>query len=146
MKGGVLINFSGHQLSQEAVDFLSEHYEEIIQAAPIDFDFTDSIEEQLENSIINLCCSIDGARPVTIIPPGQSTLSILLMVYLHGIMGHFPAICYLELSDSGVYLPKVEFSINLNGVRSAGRRVRVKVFAPSGRVESEESCEHFHRT
>jgi hypothetical protein len=128
MKGGILINFSGHQLSRDAIDHLSNHYEEIVQAAPINFVFADSVEDQLENLVISLRCQIDGTKPVTIIPPGQSTLSILLITYLHGLMGHFPAICYLELSDSGVYLPKMEFSINSNHVRSAGRKFRAKVF------------------
>lgn len=129
MKNGILINFSGHALSRDAIDSLSEKYKEIIQAAPINFDFTDCVEEQLENLIISLGCQIDGTQPITIIPPGQSTLSILLVTYLHGLMGNFPAICYLELSDSGIYLPKMEFSINSNHVRSAGRKFRAKVFA-----------------
>jgi hypothetical protein len=129
MKNGILINFSGHALSQDAIDSLSEQYKEIIQAAPINFDFTDRVEEQLENLIVSLSCQIDGTQPITIIPPGQSTLSILLVTYLHGLMGNFPAICYLELSDSGIYLPKMEFSINSNHVRSAGRKFRAKVFA-----------------
>lgn len=129
MKNGILINFSGHALSQGAIDSLSEQYKQVVQAAPINFDFTDHVEQQLENLIISLGCPIDGTQPITIIPPGQSTLSILLVTYLHGLMGHFPGICYLELSDAGIYLPKMEFSINSNHVRSAGRKFRAKVFA-----------------
>lgn len=128
MKSGIIINFSGHPLSREAFLALSEHFEEVIQAAPISFDFTGSVERQLEDIVVGLRCKIDGTKSVTIIPPGQSTLSILLITYLHGLMGHFPAICYLELSDSGIYLPKIEFSINSNHVRSAGRNFRTRSF------------------
>lgn len=128
MKTGIIINFSGHPLSQEAIQFLSENYDEVVQAEPINFDFTHPVEEQLESLLISLPCTVDGTKPVTVIPPGQSTLSVLLITYLHGILGHFPAICYLELSDNGVYLPKVEFSINSNNLRTAGRKFRAKVF------------------
>lgn len=128
MKNGIIINFSGHPLSKDAMQFLSDHYEQVIQSEPVNFDFTNRAEEQLESLLIDLPCTIDGTKPVTVIPPGQSTLSILLITYLHGIMGHFPAICYLELSDHGVYLPKVEFSINSNNLRTAGRKFRTKVF------------------
>lgn len=129
MKSGLLINFSGHPLSPEALERFSRHYDEVVQARPITFDFSGPIEEQLEELVASLRCSIDGTRPITVIPPGQSTLSVLLVTYMHGLMGHFPAICYLELSDAGVYLPKAEFSINSNHVRAAGRRFRAKVFA-----------------
>ena len=95
MKNGLLINFSGHPLSPEAIENLSQYYEEIVQAKPINFDFGGPIEEQLEALISGLRCSIDGTRHITVIPPGQSTLSILLVTYMHGLMGHFPAICYL---------------------------------------------------
>lgn len=115
-------------LSHDAIQFLSDYYEEVIQAEPINFDFANPAEEQLESLLTNLPCTIDGTKPVTVIPPGQSTLSILLITYLHGIMGHFPAICYLELSDSGVYLPKVEFSTNSNHLRTAGRKFRARFF------------------
>ena len=131
MKVGVLINFSGHPLSNEALFDLSSIYETVVQAQPINFDFFSSPENQLEQIVESLEIKIDGTKPVSIIPPGQSVLSVLLTAYLHGLLGHFPSICYLQLSDSGIYMPTAEFSINSNRIRNAGRKFRSNIFPTS---------------
>jgi len=42
----------------------------------------------------------------------------------HGILGHFPRLCYLGESSSGLFLPRAEFEINAQRIRGGGRRFR----------------------
>ncbi len=123
-----VINFSGHALSAEAESILKSNYGEIINLEPYDFDFGKEVEPQIEQIISNIPCKLDGTISLTVIPPGQSTLSILVVSYLHGLTGHFPKLCYLEIDESGLYLPKTEYEINTQNIRTAGRRFRKILF------------------
>jgi hypothetical protein len=111
-------------LCKEANNLLSSEYEVVLDAFWPEFNFDDSIEEQLRQVVKRLPIRLDGTIPVTIIVPGQATLAVLLMSYLHGILGHFPKVCYLEQSDSGLYLPRFEYIVNAQSIRTAGRRFR----------------------
>lgn len=124
----VLINFSGHPLSEEARDELSIVYSRIIESIPVDLIFDSSVESQIEKIIADLPVKVDGSFALSIIPPGQATFSILLVSYLHGLIGHFPNLCYLERSSSGVYLPKVEYEVQPQKIRSAGRKFRLSSY------------------
>lgn len=124
----IAINFSGHPLCQETIAILTRKYGKVINASPINFDFSKNVEEQILDYINKIGIKIDGTVPITIIPPGQSTLAIILVAYIHGLTGNFPSICYLELSDDGRYLPKAELYINSNKIRSAGRKYRSNSF------------------
>lgn len=124
----VIINFSGHSLCGETESILKEKYDQVIDVPPYDFDFGGNVETQLKGLIENLTCKVDGTTSLTIIPPGQSTFSILLVSYIHGLTGHFPKICYLELGDVGLYFPKVEYDIDAQKIRSAGRKFRNYVY------------------
>lgn len=125
---GVLVNFSGHPLCHEATLILSDRFEKIVNSKPVEFDFSSNVEAQLTQIIQDISYKLDGSRPITIIPPGQSTLAVLLVSYLHGIIGHFPSLCYLEVSADGLYLPKVEYVMSVQSVRSAGRKWRSAMF------------------
>lgn len=120
----VIINFSGHALSPEATSLLSQRYDVVISANPIEFDFSGEVESQLAEALISFGEMLDGSRAITIIPPGQATLAVLLVGFIHGMIGHFPKLCYLEVSQAGVYLPKVEYEIPVQGIRAAGRQFR----------------------
>lgn len=124
----VLVNFSGHVLCKETLNILNKQYDMILNADSIDVDFSSEIESQIELIVTRIPCVLDGSVALTIIPPGQSTFSILLVSYLHGMIGHFPNLCYLELKDNGLYLPKIEYEINTQKVRSSGRMFRNKLF------------------
>jgi len=126
---GVLLNFSGHPLCQEAASILEKRFEKIVNSKPIEFDFAADVEAQLTRVIHDIPYKLDGSRPITVIPPGQATLAILLVSYLHGIVGHFPSLCYLEARPDGLYLPKVEYVLSVQSVRSAGRKWRAAMFA-----------------
>ncbi|HDR8859214.1 TPA: hypothetical protein QDA74_003712 [Burkholderia territorii] len=124
---GILINFSGHALSRDAQNILSSQYDEIIDTPYFEFDFSGDTQSQLSDLIDTIPITLDGSRPIAIIPPGQSTLAILLVSFIHGMIGHFPRLCYLEVSESGVYLPRFEYQIAVQAVRSAGRKYRSKM-------------------
>lgn len=123
MKSAV-INFSGHALCAETDQILQNRYDILVNTAPYDFDFEAAVEIQLEEMLKDVNCPLNGTVSLTIIPPGQSTLAVLLVSYLHGLTGHFPKMCYLEMSEDGLYIPKVEYDINVQDIRSAGRKYR----------------------
>lgn len=124
----VVINFSGHPLSSEARKILEAKFDCVLQPEPFLFDFRQDANAQLKQICANALQELDRDTALTIIPPGQSTLAILLVSYLHGVVGHFPRICYLELGDQGLYLPLAEYEINPQNTRSAGRVFRMQHF------------------
>ena len=67
-------------------------------------------------------------RPITILPPGQSTFAILLFCYLHGILGYPPNICYLEADENNCFFPKSLFKINLNQIKTSARTIRQEIW------------------
>jgi len=124
----IIINFSGHTLCEKTKKSLSNKYDIFLEVPPFTFDFDNEVEGQLEGLFREIDYIIDGSSALTIIPPGQSTFSILLVSYLHGLTGHFPKICYLEMNADGLYLPKTEYDISAQRVRSAGRRFRREIY------------------
>lgn len=124
----VIINFSGHTLCSETIQILNTKYDVVYNCEPVNFNFSKEVDVQLQEIISNIEIKIDGSFSLTIIPPGQSTFAILLVSYLHGITGHFPKICYLEMNEDGFYIPKSEFQINVQNVRSKGRLYRSSIY------------------
>lgn len=120
----VLINFSGHSLNQDVIEELKSTYGELIDAKPVEIAFDDDVEKQIKSLVGGLSIKIDGSTSITIIPPGQATFAILLVSYLHGLIGHFPNLCYLERMNNGIYAPKTEYLVQPQAIRSAGRRFR----------------------
>ncbi len=120
----ILINISGHSLNSQARQALENIHDCVIDANPIEIEFNESIEEQIINFVKRIPVTIDGSSSITIIPPGQSTFAIIIVSYLHGLIGHFPNICYLERTASGIYAPKIEYTINPQNIRVAGRKIR----------------------
>ncbi|MCT4497656.1 CRISPR-associated protein Csx15 [Pseudomonas sivasensis] len=121
---GILLNFSGHALSVAAEKILSDTYDSIFTPELIDFDFDGDAGDQLKDIFSLIPFKIDGSEPLTIIPPGQSTLAILLVGFMHGVIGHFPKLCFLKVNEEGLYLPKMEYEVLVQSVRSEGRKFR----------------------
>lgn len=120
----ILVNFSGHTLSEAAMIILEKNYSDIINCNSIEVNFEKEIAPQIEMIFNSININIDGSDPLTIIPPGQSTLAILICSFIHGVIGHFPKICYLNLIEQGVYVPNVEYSIDIQPIRINGRKYR----------------------
>ena len=124
----IVVNYSGHPLSREARRTLEAEFDVVLQTQPIQFDFSLDVNEQLKQVCNDTLAALDADSTLTLIPPGQSTVAILLVSYIHGILGHFPRICYLELGEQGLYLPHSEFQVDLQHARTAGRVFRMKRF------------------
>ncbi len=121
----LLVNFSGHPLNERAREELSGLYDFLVDSRPLDIDFDADVGVQIEAAVKALGVRIDGSSSVTIIPPGQATFAILLVSYIHGLIGHFPNICYMARCENGLYLPSVEYEIQPQKIRNAGRKFRV---------------------
>lgn len=124
----ILLNISGHRLSEQVLNELSKEYSEIENIDFANIDFSENLEVQIKNLFINSETKLDGSVPVTIIPPGQSTFAILLYSYLHGILGYPPNICYLEADQNNYFIPKTIFKINLNNIKTLGRTFRQEIW------------------
>lgn len=120
----ILINFSGHSLSSEAIIMLKSSYDILVDVKPIEIIFDNTMENQIRSLVESLSITLDGSSAITIIPPGQATFAILLVSYLHGVIGHFPNLCFLDRTNSGIYIPKMEYQVQLQEIRSAGRKFR----------------------
>jgi hypothetical protein len=124
----IVINFSGHVLSDKTRKILLQKYEDIEELPFVEIDFTDSIEKTLQGVIDLVQTNLDGSIPISLIPPGQATFAILLVTYLHGLLGYFPAVCYLEASSSGQFEPSAIFHIDGYTLRKAGRSYRQEIW------------------
>ena len=124
----VLLNISGHRLSEEAYDELTNEFTEIEDISFSNIDFSKNFEIQIKELFINCKTNLDGSIPITIIPPGQSTFAILLYSYLHGILGYPPNICYLKANANNAFSPNTLFRINLNEIKTSGRTIRQEIW------------------
>lgn len=121
---GVLLNFSGHGLSVETKNELLQRFEEIEDIPFFEIDFSGDVEIQLKRILNEVKTPLDGSVPISFIPPGQATMSILLIVFLYGLLGYFPGICLLEAKNSGNYAPTNVFFVDGHQLRKAGRMFR----------------------
>ena len=124
----VVLNFSGHALSKEAKNELKKKFDKIEEIPFLNINLTNEVGIQLRRIIKKVKTPLDGSISITIIPPGQSTLSILLIMYLHGILGYFPDICMLDVTQSGIYLPSNIFYVSGNKLRYNGRAFRQEIW------------------
>jgi len=121
----ILISFSGHKLSEEAIKELKSEYG-VIEEVFIPFiDFEKEIEEQLIQIIGKVNYKIDGSRNITIVVPGHSNLSAILFNFLFGLIGHPPDILMFRESEDGNYLPFKK--IKGRDLKKAGRLLREKM-------------------
>ena len=121
----VLISFSGHKLSEKAIEHLKSDYE-VIEEVFIPFiDFEKDLEEQLNDIVSKVNYKLDGSRNITIVVPGHSNLSSILFNFLFGLIGHPPDILMFRESESGDYLPFKK--IKGREMKKAGRLLRESI-------------------
>ncbi|MBP6732064.1 MAG: hypothetical protein KA149_08395 [Chitinophagales bacterium] len=136
MKEGVLINFSGHPLNRKVIVELKKSF---LKIEEIPFDklvFTENIQTQIETIIEKVKTPLDGSIPITIILPGHSVISALVMVYLNGCLGYFPKICLLEPTEDGIYSPSQIVIFSTYNVKMHGREFRNVAW--KRRIEAQE--------
>ena len=117
-----IINFSGHALSEKALDQLKEFFGETeIETIKVSL----SRRSELFPQIVSLMEKIDwdnGEQPITILP-GLPIANSLALAYIHGVAGVFPKVVeLLRKHDSGVY--EVSKIYDLEYLRHMSRRNR----------------------
>lgn len=119
----IFLNISGHPLSVTAQRILDSEYD-VVETLPVpEIDFSQSVETQLRNIFSQTEVLLDGSNPITIVLPGHATIAVLVLIYLHGLLGHYPSICLLE-ERRGEYVPTNLFSIDAQRLRMSGRAFR----------------------
>jgi hypothetical protein len=119
----ILLNVSGHPLSRTAKRMLEVEYDVVETLALPEIDFSSPVEEQIRDIFTQTKSPLDGSNPVTVVLPGHATVAVLVLIYLHGLLGHYPSICLLE-QRSGEYVPTNLFSIDAQRLRMSGRAFR----------------------
>jgi len=122
----VLLSFSGHKLSDKALEALRLEFEEIEEIFIPLIDFEQDMEEQLSKLINQVTCQLDGSKNITIVVPGHSNLSAILYNFLFGIIGHPPDIYMFREVEDGNYMPFKRFKGR--DLKKAGRLLREKYF------------------
>ena len=120
----LLLNCSGHALSDATANELRSRFSQL-ETIPIDnIDFQQPVEPQLRRMLELVKAPLDGSIPVTLILPGHPMLAVLLCVYLHGILGHHPAVCLLQPDENGSYRPANIFYVDSQVIRAEARAFR----------------------
>ena len=120
----VLLNFSGHRLSDAARAMIRERYSTVEDIPLHEMNFQEDVEQQLRDLLATVRTPLDGSVLVTIIPPGHATFALLLEIFLNGVLGYYPSVCLMEPRTAGGYLPTNVFHIESHKVRRAGRLFR----------------------
>jgi len=125
----ILLNFS-HPLadSQRAQieALVGRSVDQIIQI-PVQFDVTQSFIPQTEALVkaIPLTAEVLQTEQLLIVPPALNFITAILLAYLHGIMGHFPAILRMRpVTGSTPTEFEVAEIINLQLIRDKARTSR----------------------
>ena len=123
----VLLNFSGHALSEATKAELLTRFKSIEDVFFGNVDFSQNVERQLKRIVGEVKTRLDGSVPIAIIPPGHATLAVLITIFLHGLVGYFPVLCLLEAKAAGDYRPTNLFQIDGGDLRSEARKLRQEI-------------------
>lgn len=127
----VLLNFSGHPLSEGAIQILRPRFR-AIETIPFDnIKFDEDVDAQLKTIVMRAKTPLDGSIPVTLILPGHSTIAVLLIVYLIGLLGSVPNLCLVEPVGFGNYSPTNIFHLDLHKIRVQARAFRQEMLQAS---------------
>lgn len=118
----VLISFSGHKLSIEALRHYESEFDIIEEIVIPMINFDEQIEPQLEQLINQIKYNLDGSQNITIIVPGHSNLSSMLYVFIFGLIGHPPDIYLMRENEEGLYMPFKK--VKGRDIKKAGRQLR----------------------
>jgi hypothetical protein len=127
----IILNFS-HPLTDQHLQSISDltHQEiEQVITIPVQFDPQWPFEEQLEALTQSIPFTPEQLQTIPIIVnlPSLNHIAALLLAYLHGIMGHFPAILRMR-PVTGSTPPAFEVAeiINLQSIRDKSRISRTE--------------------
>jgi hypothetical protein len=125
----LLLNFA-HPLTREHMEYVEtltgRKVEEVI-ALSVQFDNDKPFEPQLRVLMDKITLTSDDwqTKPILVNLPSLNTISALLLVALHGLMGHFPAILRLRpIANSIPTQYELAEIVNLQTVRDGARTMR----------------------
>ena len=125
----ILINFSGHPLTQRQQTAVSTHKNQPIKQC-IDlmphFDqqrpFTPQIQQALDT--VPLTSAEWQQNRILVVPPGHAPATAVLLATLHGKLGHFPELIRIRPNDNAPEPYEVGEIINLQQLRNQTREKR----------------------
>ena len=120
----ILLNASGHQLTEQSKRILLSRYDQIVDIVIPIIDPSLDISQQVATLLNEVNSVIRLNVPVAVILPGYSALAVILTAYLHGLLGYFPEVCLLDAASPGSYLPARALRADMGKVRMAARRIR----------------------
>jgi hypothetical protein len=103
----LLINMSGHPLSQQAQDMAVKEGLQIqdIQVPNVDITMPNALIDFIKASLKPLVKNNEVQQnQFQVIPPGMSILTVLCISALHGISGCFPKVRWLIKDSSGIFV------------------------------------------
>lgn len=121
----ILLNASGHALSESSNAALLSDFDRIETLDVGLIDFSESVESQIREIFMASRTPLDGSVSVSVILPGHPVVAVLSFIFLHGALGYFPNVCVLEQSNEGPFTPTTMFSIDTRAIRLGGRSMRI---------------------
>jgi len=125
----IVINFSGHSLSESQVQRLRLEMNCTIQdvierswTLAHDRPFGEQAREVAD--ALGLTPHTWQEAPIVVCPPGLAAATAVLLAELHGRMGHFPSVVRMRPVQAGTTVFEVGEVINLQTVRDRGRENR----------------------
>jgi hypothetical protein len=125
----ILVNFT-HPLTaeqREEIERLAGHTIERVIDAPARFDESSSYAEQIAALVASVGLSAEEWQtlPLLVNPPAFAPIVAGTLAYLHGVMGHFPAIIRLRpVAGSAPTRFEAAEVIGLDEIRAVGRTSR----------------------
>lgn len=125
-RGIIIINASGHPLSEKAEDVFKERYgaETIVDISIPNADVEDLVPSA--ENILKAAAENCGKKLLTgeyvLVPPGFSPLAIVTIAMLHGVSGHFPLLHPLKKAVIG-FVP-TDNAYDLQIIRTENRNAR----------------------
>jgi hypothetical protein len=125
----IILNFS-HPLTEkhlEAIAQITNQEIEQVVTVTVQFDVQLPFKEQLETLVQAIPLTPEELQtlPVLVNLPSLNHIAALVLAYLHGLMGFFPAIVRLApISDTVPVQFDVVEVIDLSNIRDLGRKIR----------------------
>ncbi|MEM7117793.1 MAG: CRISPR-associated protein Csx15 [Chloroflexota bacterium] len=125
----IIINFSGHPLTERQKTAVSTHKNypigQLIELQP-HFDQQRPFAPQIEAVVAQIGQVAAGwqQQRILIVPPGHAPATAVLLAELHGRLGHFPEIIRIRPSHDAPEPYEVGEIINLQALRNEARQKR----------------------
>jgi len=119
-----IVNF-GHPFSEEALSQLRKlGKEELkIQSIKVSIELHQDLEAQVSKLVDQISFPLDGTEPLTLVPPGLSVISAMLMAEIHGRTGVFPRVIHLVRdNERGVFVISQIVDLEWMRQKSRGKR------------------------